>query len=290
MNIGLVTGAGSFVGASIASFLAREFGVVIATFRSPTPWSRMLYADPFVTLLQGDLNHANFASHLPPEINFVVHCAATTDNDDPKELKRGNIDATRNLVGAVSKTNCKLWIQLSTISVHGDDFNGVISERTPINDPRPYGVTKRSAEKLLEDASEHFAVRCLRLPAVLGPGACNHWPSRILGAALVDQPITIFNTTKPFNNAVHVDDLARFVHALSVTSHEGFDAFPIASTDPISIAQAAQCVIDAVCSRSVVTVDPTPRPSFYIDDSYARHRYGYNSRSISLALRDYASL
>ncbi len=290
MSTGLVTGAGSFVGASIALLLAEKLGGVTATFRSPTQWSDLLAQNESVKLLQVDLNEQNLVSKFPSYFDFVVHCAAVTDHVTISQLVRGNIDATRNLITAVAHTNCKLWIQLSTVSVHGEGINGVISETTPMGELTPVAKTKLMAEILLKNVGQDFAVRCIRLPAILGPGARNHWPSRVIKSALLNQPIVIFNPTKLFNNSVHIADLARFVHALTLKNQVGFDAFPIASTNPITISQATQCLIDSGYSKSRVTIDRTPKSSFYIDDSYARHRYGYNSRSISSALSNYAEL
>jgi len=67
-----------------------------------------------------------------------------------------------------------------------------------------------------------------------------------------------------------------------------FDAFAIASAEPITVAEAAQTLINSAGSDSVVAVDSNPRPSFYVDDAYARSSYGYETRFIRAALRDYA--
>ena len=173
---------------------------------------------------------------------------------------------------------------------HGANSNGSISRTAPIGESVPYGASKRAAEELLEEASDRFAVRCLRLPAILGLGARGHWPSRVLEAAIAGKPVTIFNPEELFNNAVHIDDLSAFVHHLGEAELVGFDAFPIASDKPITVAEAAQAVIDSAGSESVVALDGSPRPSFYVDDAYARSTYGYRTRSIRSALRDYEQL
>ena len=287
---GLVTGTGSFAGASVALALAEKSASLTAHHRSRTIWSDLLSRHPSITVISGDLNHDRVTLRPDGGLDYVVNCAAATTATDTATLVKDNIDATRRLIGAVLETDCRLWIQMSTVSVHGANTNGSISRTSPIVEPLPYGASKRVAEALLEEASDRFAVRCLRLPAILGAGARGHWPSRVLNAANFDDPVTIFNPEKPFNNAVHIDDLSAFVDHLTEAEHVGFDAFPIASTDPITVAQAAQTLIDSAGSGTVVTIDNSPRPSFYVDDAYARSSYGYASRSTYAALRDYARL
>ncbi len=227
---------------------------------------------------------------LPEDLDVVVHCAASAGGRDIRDLVRSNVEATARLAAAVAETDCRLWIQLSTVSIHGEAFDGVLDEASDIGDVSEYGETKRVAESLLQEGRGAFAVRCLRLPAVLSPGARRHWPARVLAAANRNEPISIFNQDMPFNNAVHIDDLTQFIVHLAKTEQTGFDAFPIASTEPITVAEAAQVLIDSAGSGSVVTVDSSPRPSFYVDDAYARSSYGYASRSTYAALRDYGRL
>jgi len=226
---------------------------------------------------------------LPEDLDVVVHCAASAGGRGTRDLVRSNVEATARLAAAVAETDCRLWIQLSTVSVHGEAFDGVLDEASDSSDLSEYGETKRVAESLLQ-GSGAFGVRCLRLPAVLSPGARRHWPARVLAAAKRNEPIRIFNQDLLFNNAVHIDDVTEFIVHLAKTEQNGFDAFPVASADPITVAEAAQVLIDSSGSESVVVVDSSPRPSFYVDDAYARSIYGYETRSIRAALRDYARM
>jgi NAD(P)-dependent dehydrogenase (short-subunit alcohol dehydrogenase family) len=54
---GLVTGTGSFVGASVALALAEEGASVPAHHRSRTMWSDLLGSHDSITVISCDLNH-----------------------------------------------------------------------------------------------------------------------------------------------------------------------------------------------------------------------------------------
>src|SRR3546814_9431812 len=83
----------------------------------------------------------------------------------------------------------------------------------------------------------------IRLPAVIGPGAARNWPVQVVGQIRRGDTVRIYNGEAPFNNVVHVDDLAAWVAALLTASHmaPGMIAVPVAAAGPVTEIGRASC-------------------------------------------------
>lgn len=286
----LVTGAGSFVGNYIVRHLS-DLGVrVRAVYRTPTAAVESLQGHDNVVLVHGDLAEPSFLESLFPSPGGVIHVAASgaTTGVSSSQLLRDNALATAGLVDYAIAADCPKFIFLSSVSVHGDVREPAISVGTEIRNPDVYGLTKRFAEVLLEERSNDLASVAVRLPAVLGRGARTHWLSRLVATARSGREIEIFNPSSPFNNGVHQVDLCRFMVTLLDSDIEGFQAFPVASSEPIPISQVVATVLAETASLSPVRVAESSRVAFVIDDSCARREWGYESLAIQSAVRRYA--
>ena len=287
----LVTGAGSFVGNYIVRHLTSLGIQVRAVYRTSTLAVESLQGRDNLTLIRGDLTDSTFLESLSPCSAGVIHVAASgpTPGVSAVQLLRDNALATASLVDYALGSDCARFILLSSVSVHGDMREARISVDSEIRNPSMYGLTKRAAELLLEERSSYLASVAVRLPAVLGHGARTHWLSRLLAAARSGRDIEISNPSALFNNAVHQVDVCRFMARLLETEFEGFQAFPVASSDPITIAEVVSTVLAETASLSSVGVIESSRVAFSIDDSYARSALGYESLATESAVRKYAS-
>jgi nucleoside-diphosphate-sugar epimerase len=283
----LVTGAGSGVGSSIACSLARSGVPVIANFRSPTSTALRLRECAGVTLLQGDLLDDSFLATLPSDPCAVVHCAAATDSQVDSEFFDANVSVVRRLIQHFDDGPCRTWIQLSSVSVHGVVTGGLLNEKSGFTNPSSYGLTKRSSEILLESASSLESVHCLRLPSVLAPGARTHWIARLMAMAQLSETVTLFNPRSTFNNTIHIDDLCSFIGRLLDKERAGYDAYPLASREPVAVIDIVRRVLDVAGSSSRISIGSGEGTSFIIDDSHARRAYGYESRTTMEAIEDF---
>jgi nucleoside-diphosphate-sugar epimerase len=283
----LVSGAGSGVGSSIACSLASLGYSVIASYRSLTSDALRLREFPGITLLQGDLLDDSYLTALPSGIGAVVHCAAATDGKAVSELVDVNVLGMRRLLRHLERGSCRTWVQISTVSVHGEVNGGYLNRDSGFINPSPYGHTKRTSELILEQASVIDSVHCLRLPSVLAPRAQNHWLARVIASVQRGDPVTVFNPSSPFNNTIHIDDVSSLVSGLVGEAHSGYDAYPVASRTPVAVIDVVRRIIELMGSPSTLSMESSGAKSFTIDDSHARESYGYQSRTTIEALEDY---
>ena len=75
----------------------------------------------------------------------------------------------------------------------------------------------------------------IRLPGIVGAGGRNNFLSDSLQRILADEPVIASNPDAPFNNVVHVEDLAAWVIPLCDRMPEGHNAFTIAADEPLTI-------------------------------------------------------
>ena len=286
----LITGATSFVGRHLTRFLiAQGYSLAVVT-RSKTHEVNSLGRVP-VQVFEGDLSDQKFVTTLPSARLGVVHLAAsgTAPSDSAEKIMRDNCIASVNLLSYILKTENPYLIFASSMSVYGDVEQPVISLRTPCEPLTVYGASKVVIERLLGNYRDTIPSIAIRLPAVLGSGASTHFVARLASDALRSRPLNVFEPSALFNNVVHVDDLCIFLHHLLL--NKTFDAkpFPIASTTPITIYEVADIFRRLMPNSLEINVSTSSRPSFYVDDSYARTFLGYTSLSTQQAIEKYAA-
>jgi nucleoside-diphosphate-sugar epimerase/predicted dehydrogenase len=168
--LAVVTGAGGFLGRAICAELSQRGFRVRGVGRSEAPdlsscseWTRVdLSRDPLIEVLA--------------DADVVVHAAAET-NGGFDAHQRNSIDATRNLLEAMSAAGVRRLVYVSSISVlrpPGNPWERQ-DEHTPLADrPKrlgPYTWGKCMAERLVARAHQerHVDARILR------PGALIDW-------------------------------------------------------------------------------------------------------------------
>ena len=277
----LVTGASGFSGRTVARLLRRTGHDVVAHFHTtPLPED----------LADGETWRADLGDGgtVPSGLDAVVHTAAVSPVTGKKPavpvaaLVRANALATAELATA----DVPFFIYLSSLSVHGRIGQARVTPATPIVDPDAYGASKLMGEMAL--ASRNRSTVALRLPAVIGAGAARNWPSHVLARLKAGEAVSVFNPDSPFNNVVHVEDLAEFVLHLLEAPPSGFRAFPLASRDPIPVHGVVSTLAEGAGVQAKVETRNLDRVSFSIDIVEAEE-LGFAPRSTTSALRDYAT-
>ena len=208
----LVTGAAGFSGRTIARRLVAA-GCEVVAHRRRSPLPDDLAAA--VTDWPGDLAELDA---LPDGVEAVVHAAATStptgraDAVPAAVLIRDNALASARLVEAAKAAGVRRFVYLSSLSVHGTVNERSLDASTPIREPDPYGVSKLMGESVL--AASGIPAVAVRLPAVIGPGADRNWPVQVVRRIRRHETVRIYNADGPFNNVVHVDDLADWIARL----------------------------------------------------------------------------
>lgn len=285
----LVTGAAGFSGRTIARRLVAA-GCEVLAHRRSTPLPDDLAASAAVTDWPGDLAELDA---LPGGVDAVVHAAATStptgraDAVPADVLIRDNALASARLVAAARAAGVGRFVYLSSLSVHGTVRERSLDAATPIRAPDPYGVSKLTGESVL--AASDIPAVAIRLPAVIGPGADRNWPVQLVRRIRAGETVRVYNADGPFNNVVHVDDLAGWIAAL-LTAPEpmrGFSALPVACRAPIPVRAAVATVAAGLGLDAHLEEVVAPRSSFTID-TVAAEGLGFRPPATVDALDRYA--
>lgn len=285
----LVTGAAGFCGRAIARRLVAAGREVVAQRRT-SPLPDDLATSAAITEWPGDLAELDA---LPEGIGAVVHAAATStptgraDAVPAEILIRDNALASARLVAAAKAAGVRRFVYLSSLSIHGTVTVRSLDATTPVRGPDPYGVSKLMGESVL--AASGIPGLAIRLPAVIGPGADRNWPVQVVQRIRRGETVRVYNADGPFNNVVHVDDLAGWVASLLADGRamKGFDAVPVACCDPIPVRAVVATIAAGLGRDAHLEEVVAPRSSFTID-TVAAESLGFRPSATVDALGRYA--
>lgn len=283
----LVTGIGGFAGHHVASALLKVGCAVSGIYRSRKPCSSL--SCPALHTIRADLRQP-IPDSILAGVDAVVHCAGQSQasNRTVSTNLDDNVASTRNLVEFASARGCQRFIYLSSLSVYGTIRNDEVVEGLPIVNPSPYGISKLLGELLLSECSMQSL--SIRLPSVIGPGAHTNWLSRMLESAKANEPIAIYNPDAPFNNAVHVEDLAALiVQIVAGPDWSHHETINLAADGSMSIYEVANTFRELVNADVPIDILPSSSNSFVINIEKAKSRFGYKPKYVREALRDYIS-
>ncbi|MGQ0663116.1 MAG: NAD-dependent epimerase/dehydratase family protein [Pseudomonadota bacterium] len=282
----LVTGASGFVGGHLARLLAAQGFRVTAVARRPAARAALEAAG--IETLATDLVAP---AGLPEYFDGVVHAAATSIGPGVRidQMVRDNVEAMRALIDRAARAGARRFIFLSSMSVYGHISVAEVNEATACVDPDAYGLTKRLCEEMLAERAPEIAGLAVRLPAVLGAGAHRNWLATTARRMLAGEDMPFFHAEAPFNNAVHVADLAAFFARLLTRGWDGFDAVNLAAAGTVRVREGLERLKAGLRSASRLVEVPPRRPSFTVSFARARGRYGYDPMMIEAMLDRYAA-
>jgi len=282
----LVTGASGFSGSVIAAALARAGSPVTGLYRRSLGFATSLQGLPGLTLIRADLS-SPWA--LPEGVETLVHAAATSPAPGvaDEDMFHDNAEATRKLVAAATKCGCRRFIYLSSLSIYGDISVPVVDEATPIEQPDVYGVTKYQGEQALAGAADRIAGIALRLPGVIGRGAHRNWLSSVAARLRAGDTVSVFNPAAPFNNACHVEDLARLILGLSRKNWMGYEAVVLGARGEITVGGAIKQLAAALGVTADIRKVNATKPSFTLSSTRAITRWGYDPMEIGAMIDRY---
>jgi nucleoside-diphosphate-sugar epimerase len=285
----LISGAGGFVGGHLALAMARGGHDVVALVR------RVLRADldgPMdVQIEQADLAVETEALPAGP-FDAVIHCAAAIPSTvpDEAELTRINVEGSCRLFKHAVKSGAGIIVFCSSMAVYGRVVADVVDPDTPIDRPGTYGRSKLESERMLAELSHaHFGLRALsiRLPGVVGPGSHHNFLSDAMERLAAGERISVRNPEAPFNNVVHIDDLAHFIDTLFKTLPPGNRVTTVAAIDPLPVRDVVGMLQEAAGRAGEVRYRREGH-SFLISSEHARS-LGYRPPTVRDAVERFAA-
>lgn len=287
----LVTGANSFLGANLVRCLASFGQSVVGTYRTRDSRIAELEKLPSVSLHKIDLTDKRAFADLSEDIGTIIHVAAVSPAESVtvEEMISANIVGTHNIHAFALRKGVSRFIFMSSVSLYGNVISPVVTETTPLLDPLPYGATKFMCERVLAARSADLPAIALRLPGVLGRNAHRAWIPTIVQRALNGEDIVYFNPENPFNNAVHIGDVAALCLSLIEKPWSGFHAFPLAASTTMPVRQVVELIVDSLKSPSQIRIAAARQSGFIISNEYAARNFGYIGSPIEDVIRRYCS-
>ncbi len=243
----LVVGGAGYIGTHMVKALLEEDGNVVVLDDLSRGHRDLVTGGIFV---HGSIQDANlldrlFTSHrIDAVMHFAAHSLVGESVSMPLIYYRNNVAATVELIAAMVRHDVRRFIFSSTAAVYGEPKNIPIVENHPLRPTNPYGVTKRTVERMLADCDAAHGVKsiCLRYFNAAGAdeSGCigerhdpeTHLIPLVLKVATGERDnIRIFGTDYPtpdgtcIRDYIHVTDLARaHLLALEVLLDEGDSA------------------------------------------------------------------
>lgn len=260
----LVTGSGTLVGNTISTYLSKQKYKIIATYNKSYPKNLKRMKD--VSIIKFDLKKK--LKIKDKKIDALVHCASAIPSQSlsKREMLRINFEGFKNLVKLSIKLKCKKIILLSTMSVYGKIKTKVVSERSKINNPDGYGLSKFKMEQYLEKESKkfNFDYAIFRLPGVIGHRSNHNFLSETIKKMKRNEEISISNPNLLFNNAVHVKNLAIVVFE-SLNQIKEKTKYNLASKNKLKLSNVFKILYKTLKKKPKIKIIKSKSPGFNIN-------------------------
>ena len=263
----VVTGAGGFVGAFVARWLATQGHAVTAVSRQPIPLSQPV---PNLAWRQADLLRSGA---LPPNFDALIQCAAVIPERcaDSQQLYQLNFEMSRKVFDAAKSAGAHAVVFLSSMSAYGAITAPTVSEATPPGELDPYGKAKRDSEALLQDVvgkGLHSGLS-IRLPGTVGKGSHHNFLSMALARVKSGDVVKARNPDSLFNNIVYVGDLAAFLGSWIAGPRTGSTVTNLAASEPLRFREVLALLFSLSRREERLAFEPGGKPPFLISLDYA---------------------
>ncbi len=285
----LVTGIAGFVGSHLGERLLAEGHEVVGVdaFVDSYPESakrrnlKPLLSMPAFSFHELDLRHDDLGPAMAG-CDVVINEAAMAGlvrSWDEIELYAGcNVIAVGRLLHSAREHGIRHLIHASTSSVYGRDATG--DEASPTHPVSPYGVTKLSAEHLIQAYVESFdfPATILRYFSVYGPRQRPDMAYHIFTEAILDgRPITVYGDGQQSRSNTYVADCVDATVRALERPGTG-ETFNVGGGEVITLLDAAQTIARLLDTELDVAYGP-PRAGdqreTVADISKARSVLGY---------------
>ncbi len=170
----LVTGGAGYIGSHMAlKLLENNEKVVVfdnfSTGHIETIETLMKEGKDNFEFFEGDLLNLNDLNALfkGRNIEAVIHFAAFSlveeSTKNPAKYYKNNVTGSINLLDAMHKYNVNKIVFSSTAATYGEPEEIPIKETSPQNPVNPYGTSKLTVEKIMDDYDRAYGIKSVRL-------------------------------------------------------------------------------------------------------------------------------
>jgi nucleoside-diphosphate-sugar epimerase len=250
-----ITGGAGFIGSNVIKHLLYDTDHYITIYDNLSTVDCGLrniekyLNDERVTLIQGDILNKSMLFESMNGHDIVIHLAAqleiTSAYKDPLYDLNVNLIGTINVIEGCIKNNIKRLINASSACVYGNTYGNASKETDQTNPNWEYGVSKLSAEKYIQIASDTHGLNytSLRFSIVYGE---NEWFGRVLTIfakrAIENKDLVIFGDGNQTRDYINVNDVSRFVLECINNINTHNKIYNVSSGKSISILELAHYV------------------------------------------------
>lgn len=158
----------------------------------------------------------------------VIMCAAIKKQlGDSLDIFSHNMRMLENLCTALGSLIFKQLVYISSTAVYGEDIQNLsINESTALNPRSFYGISKSSAEYLLQKVfseREHTSLAILRPPLIYGEGDTSrgYGPTGFIHKVVAREDILLWGEGDELREFVFIDDFLTLVSAVVAKQYRG---------------------------------------------------------------------
>ena len=244
----LITGAGGFIGSSLASKLIKQ------------PNNKVITIDNFKTgfkenvpegviLIEGDCSNSKIISKLKKyQIDYIFHIAGQSSGEisfeDPIYDLETNTKSTLLLLEFAKKNNCKKFIYASTMSVYGSNNHEIVTETDSLVPKSFYAIGKIASEGYMRlYCSSKLKCYALRLFNVYGPGQNmlnqkQGMVSIFMSQAYENKYIHVKGSKNRFRDFIYIDDIVNaFISVYESQINSNFEVYNVSCNQKTYIYQ-----------------------------------------------------
>ena len=265
----LITGGAGFIGSHLSdALIARGDEVIVLDNLTTGSTSNIeqLLPNPNFTLIEGSILDTNLVNEIVESVDHVLHLAAAVGVfniiEKPLESLITNIRGTENILEAASNHNKEVLIASSS-EIYGKNSSGPLNEESdrivgsPLKSRWSYSEAKAIDESMavFYHLERGLVVRIVRLFNTVGPRQVGHYGMvvpRFVGAALKNEPLTVYGTGDQSRCFCHVYDAIRGILAVVDSDQTVGSAFNVGNNIEISIKKLAEQVIKITGSTSQI--------------------------------------
>lgn len=248
MAIGLITGAGGFLGRQIVLQLANKNNKLFCPYlNTPPPVGENIIA------FRGDIaDLSSWKDKIPSKIDFVVHFAAKIPPNNNGEYYLYNTLGTANILELCTQRGSPLFIYASTLYLVNPRNDEPILDTAPLYSTHPYYISKYFGEILCQKYSEQTGARsvCFRISSPYGDDMSREAViMKFIAQCMRYRKITVFGHGYKVQNFIDCKDIACAVESALERGHGIYNLCNNVST---SIKELANIICEAMDNGSEV--------------------------------------
>ena len=281
----LISGANGVVGSDLVKLFSKK-NKVYALFRTPNLINKHLN-NKNIIWIKHDLKERIKKKF---NVKIIIHCAVThslSRNRKLKDLINSNILGLFNIIEFANKNNVQKIFHLSSVNVYGNIKSKILDEKVPFNSADLLGCSKILMEKMLEN--KKFQFLNIRLPGVVGYQINDKkrpWLCKIVNQLNENNDVTIFNSSKPFNNILDSYEIYRFINFLKNKKLKSGN-LNLSASKPIILKKIISIIQYLLSSKSEVKFSKRKSKYFTISTSKVYSDYKYKTSTTSEIVERY---